>query len=242
MGDDALGFLQQLPVATLDLSWTQVGDGGAAALARCPSLTSLNLTGLAALSDRGAAALLPLTALRRLSLCATGIGDAALDYLTYYQRYAEAATGAHGFADLEWLELSNTALTDTGVGKLVAIVEKGVPYGKVFKQLQYLALSMTGGVTPAAVRQVRVKYGFDTPLPNAQRTLAASNAVALEARDWVLRINPHKEQSRERPAPPRTWEQARQVGYVAQWTKEMAGAQEALARGGPPPPEKRQRT
>ena len=243
VGDDALGFLQQLPVATLDLSWTQVGDGGAAALARCPSLTSLNLTGLAALSDRGAAALLPLTALRRLSLCATGIGDAALDYLTYYQRYAEAATGAHGFADLEWLELSNTALTDTGVGKLVAIVEKGVPYGKVFKKLQYLALSMTGGVTPAAVRQVRVKYGFDTPLPNAQRTLAASNAVALEARDWVLRINPHKEQSRERPAPPRTWEQARQVGYVAQWTKEMAGAQEALARGGPPPPpEKRQRT
>ena len=41
VGDDALGFLQQLPVATLDLSWTQVGDGGAAALARCPSLTSL---------------------------------------------------------------------------------------------------------------------------------------------------------------------------------------------------------
>ena len=41
------------------------------------------------LSDR--AALLPLTALRRLSLCATGIGDAALDYLTY-QRYAMASS------------------------------------------------------------------------------------------------------------------------------------------------------
>ena len=89
------------------------------------------------------------------------------------------------------------------------------------------------------MRQVRVST-VDTPLPNAQRTLAASNAVALEARDWVL-PQPDKEQSRERPAPPRM-EQARQVGYVAQWTKEMAGAQEALAGGPPPPPEKRQRT
>ena len=32
---------------------------------------------------------------------------------------------------LEWLELSNTRLTDVGVGKLIAIVEDGVPYGKV---------------------------------------------------------------------------------------------------------------
>ena len=162
--------------------------------------------------------------------------------MTYYQRYAEAATGAHGFAGLEWLELSNTALTDTGVGKLVAIVEKGVPYGKVFKKLQYLALSMTGGVTPAAVRQVRVKYGFDTPLPNAQRTLAASNAVALEARDWVLRINPHKEQAasgRRRRA---------RGSRRARWATSRSGrrrwpARRRRSRGGaPPPPEKRQRT
>lgn len=77
--------------------------------------------------------------------------------------------------------------------------------------------------------QVRVKYGFDAPLPNAQRTLAKSNAVALQAADWVIRFRPTKE--RQLPAPTRTWEQARLVAYVASYTREMAGAA-ALA---PPP-------
>ena len=63
-----------------------------ASVARCSGLTSLNLTGLAEVTDEGVAALLGLTKLRRLALCCTGIGDAALDYLTYYTRFAEAAT------------------------------------------------------------------------------------------------------------------------------------------------------
>ena len=71
----------------------QVNDVGLkASLARCSGLTSLNLTGLAEVTDEGVAALLGLTRLRRLALCCTGIGDAALDYLTYYTRFAEAAT------------------------------------------------------------------------------------------------------------------------------------------------------
>ena len=37
--------------------------------------------------------------------------------------------GARGVSDLRWLELSNTRITDTGVGKLVAIIEDGSPYG-----------------------------------------------------------------------------------------------------------------
>ena len=135
---------------------------------------------------------------------------------------------------LQWIELSNTRLTDTGVGKLVAIVENGVAYGRVFKQLEYLALSMTSGVGPAAVRQVRTKYGFDTPLPNAQRTLAKSNSVALAARDWVIRFMPTKD--RQLPPPTRTWEQARVVGYVAQFTKEMTFGADVLARSGGGPP------
>ena len=68
----------------------QVNDVGLkASIARCSSLTSLNLTGLAEVTDDGVAALLGLTRLRRLALCCTGIGDAALDYLTYYTRFAE---------------------------------------------------------------------------------------------------------------------------------------------------------
>ena len=63
-----------------------------ASVARCSGLTSLNLTGLAEVTDEGVAALLGLTRLRRLALCCTGIGDATLDYLTYYTRFAEAAT------------------------------------------------------------------------------------------------------------------------------------------------------
>jgi len=233
--DGGLTFLSRVPLDTLDVSWTMVSDVGMGAVAQCPSLTSLNLTGLDRLTDRGVATLLGLTRLRRLSLACTGITDAALDYLTYYSRYPDAATGAHGLAELAWLELSNTRLTDTGVGKLVAIVEDGKPYGKVFKKLEYLALSMTNGVGPSAVRQVRVKYGFDTPLPNAQRTLAKSNAVALEARDWVIRFLPTKD--RQLPNPTRSWSQARVLGYIAQYTKEMAAATEALAHtGGNPPP------
>ena len=120
-----------------------------------------------------------------------------------------------------------------GVGKLVAIIEDGKPYGKVFKRLEYLALSMTSGVGPSAVRQVRVKYGFDAPLPNAQRTLAKSNAVALAARDWVIRFLPTKE--RQLPPPTHSWEQARVANYVAQYTKEMTAAAASLAGGQLPP-------
>jgi len=130
--------------------------------------------------------------------------------------------GVHG---LRWLELSSTRLSDTGVGKLVAILEEGKPYGKVFKQLEYLALSSTTGVSPSAIRQVRVKYGFDTPLPNAQRTLARSNAIALDAQTWVLRFNPT---DRQLPAPTRTWEEDRIVAYVAAWTKEVAASHEVI--------------
>jgi len=210
-------------LSTLDLSWTELGDGAMPHLAACRGLTSLNLTGLGALTDRGVTSLLTLTGLRRLSLAATGITDAALDYLTYYLRFAEANTaGGYGFAQLRWLELSNTRITDVGVGKLIAVVEDGKPFGKVFHELEYLALSMTNGVGPSAVRQVRVKYGFDAPLPNAQRTLAKSNSVALEAADWVIRFRPTKE--RQLPAPVRAWEQTRVVSYVAAYTREMANA------------------
>ena len=73
-----------------------------------------------------------------------------------------------------------------------------------------------------------MKYSLDTPLPNAQRTLAKSNAVALEARDWVIRFNPTKE--RQLPAPTRSWEQQRVVNYIAQYTKEMAESVAVLAR------------
>jgi len=232
--DSGLQSLAALRLETLDISWTQVSDEGiASGVARCPSLTSLNLTGLDRLTDRGVASLLSLTSLRRLALACTGITDAALDYLTYYTRYPDAGTGSHGLSGMQWLELSNTRLTDTGVGKLVAIVEDGKPYGKVFKQLEYLALSMTSGVGPSAVRQVRVKYGFDAPLPNAQRTLAKSNAVALAARDWVIRFLPTKD--RQLPPPTHSWEQARVANYIAQYTKEMVAAATSLAGGHPPP-------
>ena len=57
------------------------------------------------------------------------------------------------------------------------------PVHQVFKELSYLALSMTSGVSPATVGRVKHKYNLDTPLPNAQRTLAKNNAVAQQARD-----------------------------------------------------------
>ena len=87
----------QLPYMVWLVGWLggrpiRPGFGIGVAISQVKKPLALNLTGLAALSDRGAAALLPLTALRRLSLCATGIGDAALDYLTYYQRYAMASS------------------------------------------------------------------------------------------------------------------------------------------------------
>lgn len=231
MSDNGLAFAPSLHhLHTLDVSWTPVTDSAMAShVARCASLTSLNLTGNEAISDRGVASLLGLTSLRRLAVCATGITDAGLDYLTYYTRYPDTQKGVNGLDQLEWLELSNTRITDTGVGKLVATLdEEGKPYGKVFKSLEYLGLSMTNGVGPAAIRQVKMKYGFDTPLPNAQRTLAKSNSVALEARDWVIRFCPTKE--RQLPTPQRSWEQTRVVNYIAQYTKEMAESAGIIAQ------------
>jgi len=242
VGDEGLAALCGLPLHTLDISWTAVTDAGMAYVARYPHLTSLNLTGLP-IGDNAVASLLGVRALQRLSLACTSITDAALDYLTYYTRYPDASKGL-GLHDLSWIELSNTRITDSGVGKLVAIMDAdGKPYGKVFKRLEYLALSMTNGVGPAAVRQVKLKYELDTPLPNAQRTLAKSNAVALEARDWVIRFNPTKE--RQLPSVSRSWEQARVLNYVAQYTKEMdaaAATTAALNRGSGDDGPKRQRT
>ena len=237
--DAGLSFAPKLPaLQTLDVSWTEVGDAGVtASISRCASLTSLNLTGLAGLSDSGVSALLTLTKLERLSLACTKISDAALDYLTYYTRYPDAGPAHMGVHNLKRLELSSTQITDTGAGKLVAVIEEGKPYGKVFKQLEYLALSSTHQVTPPQVRQLRTKYGFDAPLPNAQRTLAKSNAVALDAQQWVLRLAPTE---RTLTAPSRSWEQDRVVAYVAQYTKEMAASVEIIRRltaadaGGPP--------
>ena len=237
--DDAgLAPLTQLrQLSALDISWTQVSDAGIReSVSKCASITSLNLTGLSGLTDQGVASLVAIAGLERLALACTSISDVALDYLTYYTRYP--TSGSHGLAGLRWLELSNTRLTDTGIGKLVAIIEDGKPYGKVFKNLEYLALSMTSGVGPSAVRQVRVQYGFDTPLPNAQRTLAKSNAVALDARDWVIRFMPTKD--RQLPSPTRSWEQSRILNYIAQYTKELAAASQAPPPG-PPPGSKRPR-
>ena len=79
--------------------------------------------------------------------------------------------------------------------------------------------------------------GFDAPLPNAPRTLAKSNAVALDAQQWVLRLPPTE---RALTAPSRSWEQERIVAYVAAYTKEMAASAEVIRRleaadrGGPP--------
>jgi len=229
--DDGLAFARKLPqLHTLDVSWTEVGDAGLAdAIVHCAaSLTSLNLTGLSRVTDQGISSLLALTKLERLSLASTSITDAALDYLTYYTRYPDAAPSHVGVSGLKRLELSSCRLTEVGVGKLVAVHEDGKPYGKVFKQLEYLALSSTPNVPPSAVMQVKVKYGFDTPLPNAQRTLAKSNAVALDAQTWVLRLQPSTD--RPLPAPARSWEQERIVAYVAQYTKEMAAAQDVIRR------------
>ena len=85
--------------------------------------------------------------------------------------------------------------------------------------------------------QVRTKYGFDAPLPNAPRTLAKNNSVALDAQPWVMRLAPT---DRTLTAPSRSWEQERVLAYVAQYTKEMAASHEIIRRhtdadhGGPP--------
>jgi len=68
VGDGGLNFCGALPLETLDISWTSVGDAGLAhSVCRCTSLTSLNLTGLH-VSDGAMSSLLALTSLQRLSL------------------------------------------------------------------------------------------------------------------------------------------------------------------------------
>ena len=84
----------------------------------------------------------------------------------------------------------------------------------MFKELSYLALSMTSGVSPATVGRVKHKYNLDTPLPNAQRTLARNNAVAQQARDWVIRFMPKKD--RQLPKVERSWEESRAMGEQQQ--------------------------
>ena len=71
VGDAGMSFAPSLPqLHTLDVSWTAVTDAGLTeSVSRCgASLTSLNLTGLSAVTDRGTSALLGLGRLERLSL------------------------------------------------------------------------------------------------------------------------------------------------------------------------------
>ncbi|KAL3902624.1 MAG: hypothetical protein SGPRY_011989, partial [Prymnesium sp.] len=171
ISDAGLSFIPSIQLDTLDVSWTTISDSAVSShISRCQSLTSLNFTGNDGITDQGIASLLCLTKLRKLALCATGITDAGLDYLTYYTRYPDTQKGVNGVDDLRWLELSNTRyaamrtytrlrrerkgcvawhlswprvaplrafftgtcrISDTGVGKLVAVLdEEGKPYGK----------------------------------------------------------------------------------------------------------------
>ena len=73
-----------------------------------------------------------------------------------------------------------------------------------------------------------MKYNFDKPLPNQQRTLAKDNTAALAAQSWVIRFNPTKD--RNLPAVSRSFEEGRVYAYVAQYTKEMAEAAPIIAQ------------
>ena len=73
-----------------------------------------------------------------------------------------------------------------------------------------------------------MKYSFDKPLPNQQRTLAKDNTTALAAQNWVIRFNPTKD--RNLPAVSRSFEEGRVFAYVAQYTKEMTEAVPIIAQ------------
>ena len=72
-----------------------------------------------------------------------------------------------------------------------------------------------------------MQFNSQDVFKNAQRTLAKSNGVAQQARDWVIRFMPTKD--RQLPKVERSWEESRAMGYVAQYTKELA-ANEATLR------------
>ena len=89
-------------------------------------------------------------------------------------------------------ELSSTALTDTGVLKLIATVDKGTPYGKVFKSLEYLALSSTPQelFSSAVAGRVASSLGVGSPKPWSTKLppLAASPSRVCWSFSRVARI------------------------------------------------------
>ena len=123
--------------------------------------------------------------LERLSLASTAIGDAAVDYLTYYTRFPDAGPATMGVHGLRWLELSNTRVTDAGVGKLVAVIEDGTPYGKASSKSLAVqtrgTLSYSRGRPPgspmAGVQRIGVPCAFLDAVRDAIRCAASAYKV-----------------------------------------------------------------
>ena len=150
-----------LPAVTwFRISGTRVGDAGASALAAAlgqgalPRLTSLALSS-AAIGDAGLVALAPalrrLPALERLSLGVNPIGDEGLAALVAPPPAAGAPpTTTGGLAQLKWLDLSNTQITDAGCATLAAALDSGAL--PALKQL-YLTGIPASATAKAAVRE-----------------------------------------------------------------------------------------
>jgi hypothetical protein len=183
--DLGMGFLaRQRSLREVDVSWC---PGVTDAFLRnfghlSGTLRALNLTGTG-VTDAGISSLLPLVGLQRLGLGSTALSDTGMEYLTYYSRYA--TPGQPGLHQLEWLSLASTRITDSSLGKLCA-----VQGGVVFKKLRLLVLGSNPCVGGRAVSEVRLKYKFIAPLPNAPRTLASTNRDAMMGEQWITRIAP----------------------------------------------------
>jgi Leucine-rich repeat (LRR) protein len=126
--DAGLAHLRGLPLARLDLNWTQVGDAGLAHLRGMNSLVALHVA-RTRVTDAGLVHLKGLPQLRGLSLNATEVTDAGLAELSgmkslanlYLYRTKVSDTGlAHlrGLPKLQSLDLRETQVTDDGVKAL----------------------------------------------------------------------------------------------------------------------------
>lgn len=165
--DDDLRLLQALPeIASLNLSYTEIGDGGIRHLAGMTKLHSLDLTytnvtdrgiehleefhhlhtlylGRTHITDEGVEHLKALGQLRALSLADTQVSDAGLEHL-------------RNLTNLDDLRLDKTAITDAGLAHLermdkletlslvgTGVTDAGLLHLKELHNLRYLWLHGT---------------------------------------------------------------------------------------------------
>jgi WD40 repeat protein/Leucine-rich repeat (LRR) protein len=146
LGDKGLDSIKELTdLISLRLPGCELTDGGLSVLKELTRLTVLDLNGNEKVTDAGLAHLVPLTAMKNLSLSDVPVTDAGLAHLKGMTKLQTLLLSGEGVTDAGFAHLAGlTAMVDLELGDLPNLKGPGLQHLKGMSELTSLELENTG--------------------------------------------------------------------------------------------------